>query len=82
MSGVPKNWSWLPQAPSSLMARACPAVQGAGEVDTAGGVQEAEAGQAQTRLHSERGVALVRGQQSKLLGADTGEQPQATKTLK
>lgn len=55
------------------MAGASPAVQGAEEVGRAGAVEEAEAGQAQTRLHSERGLAVVSRQQDKLLGADTGE---------
>lgn len=41
------------------IAGACPAVQGAGEVDRAG---EAEAGQDQPRLPRERGLALVRRQ--------------------
>lgn len=41
------------------IAGACPVVQGGGEVDRAG---EAEAGQDQPRLQSERGLALVRRQ--------------------
>lgn len=60
------------------MTGACPAVQGAGEVDRAG---EAEDGQDQPRLQSERGFALMR-RQDKLLGADTGEQLKPTKVLK
>lgn len=48
-------------------------------------VKEAEAGQGQTRLHSERGLGLVRRQeQDKLLGAEYGrrEQSKPSRALK